>query len=75
MEVEDVELSGLSEMDRIGAIRTAATWMRQTGKPLEQYPRKSILDERMRQEAIHFATGILPWPSRWTKRLYGRAVN
>lgn len=62
------------EMSDIAAIRTAATWMRKTAKPIEQYPRLSQLDDRARTEAVHFAAGILPWPARWTKRLYEAAT-
>lgn len=64
----------MTEMERISAIRTAATWMRKTAKPIEQYPKREKLDERMRTEAQQFACGILPWPSKWTKRLYELAT-
>lgn len=62
------------DLQWIAAVRTAATWMRRTAKPLEQYPRLSKLDPLQRQQAQQFAAGILPWPSRWTQRLYGAAV-
>ncbi|HEV2175255.1 MAG TPA: hypothetical protein VGR71_16900 [Nitrospira sp.] len=63
-----------SEMIRISEIRSAATWMRKSAKPLDQYPKRDKLDERMRIEAQQFAAGILPWPARWTVRLYGLAT-
>ena len=62
------------EMPEIAAIRTAATWMRRTAKPIDEYPKRSQLDERARTEAVQFAAGILPWPARWTKRLYELAT-
>lgn len=62
------------EMSEISAIRSAATWMRRTGKTIEQYPKRDKLTERQRTEASQFACGILPWPSRWTQRLYQLAT-
>ena len=62
------------EMANISAVRTAATWMRKNGRPLEQYPKYSKLTDRQRAEANQFAVGILPWPSRWTLRLYQLAT-
>lgn len=64
----------MTEMERISAIRTAATWMRKTSKPLDQYPKRDKLDGAMRQQSEQFACGILPWPSRWTQRLYELAT-
>lgn len=72
--MNDLELASLSDMERIAAIRTAATWLRKTSKTLDEYPKRGRLDTRMRTEATQFAAGILPWPSRWTKRLYELAV-
>ena len=57
-------------MAHISAVRTAATWMRKSAKPLEQYPKYGSLSSSQRQEAQQFAVGMLPWPSRWTERLY-----
>jgi hypothetical protein len=65
----------MTELEQIGAIRTAATWMRKTAKPIDQYPRRDRLDETMRTQAQQFAAGMLPWPSRWTIRLYNIAVS
>jgi hypothetical protein len=62
-------------MSRIAAVRTAATWMRKSHKPIEEYPKLSKLDPQMRQQAVQFAAGILPWPAKWTARLYNLAVN
>lgn len=64
----------MPEMEHISKVRTAATWMRQTGKPIDQYPKRDALDPAARREAEHFACGILPWPSRWTKRIYELAT-
>lgn len=62
------------DMAHISTIRTAATWMRNNAKPLEQYPKLSSLSSAQRSEAQQFAVGILPWPSRWTPRLYALAT-
>lgn len=62
------------DMSEISAVRTAATWLKKTGKPLTQYPKYDKLTERQRTEAQQFACGILPWPARWTLRLYHLAT-
>jgi hypothetical protein len=59
-----------ASIEHISAVRTAATWMRKKALPLERYPRYAQLSSTQRQEAQHFAVGILPWPSKWTIRLY-----
>ncbi len=64
----------MTELERIGQIRTAATWLRRTSRPLSEYPKLTNLDDAMRREAQHFAAGILPWPSKWTLRLYRAAT-
>lgn len=65
----------MTELERISAIRTAATWMRRTSRQLDAYPKLSQLDVRMRTEVQQFACGILPWPARWTVSIYRLAVN
>jgi hypothetical protein len=63
----------MTDLQRIGAIRTAATWLRKTSRRLDDYPKRDQLDAKMRWEAEQFATGLLPWPSRWTVSLYTAA--
>lgn len=62
------------DMAHISAVRTAATWMRRSSSPLERYPKLSTLTSAQRTEALQFASGILPWPSRWTVKLYSLAT-
>lgn len=64
----------MTEMLQVSSVRTAATWLRKTGRTIDEYPRREHLDSRMRQEAQQFACGILPWPSRWTIKLYELAT-
>lgn len=64
----------MTEIERIGAIRTAATWLRKTSRPIDQYPKRDKLDDVMRSQAQQFANGRLPWPAKWTKRLYEAAI-
>lgn len=73
--MNDVELAGDSELKRISAVRTAATWMRSSGKPLSQYPKRDRLSDKMRHDAEMFAAGLYPWPSRWTVRLFEAATR
>lgn len=75
MAVENVELSSEDELRRISAVRTAATWMRKSGKPIEEYPKLQKLDPLQRQQTVQFASGILPWPARWTRRLFEAATR
>ena len=64
----------MTELERIGAIRTAATWLRKTSKQIDEYPKRNQLDAKMRWEAQQFANGRLPWLSRWTVTLYNIAT-
>jgi hypothetical protein len=65
----------MTELERIGAIRTAATWLRKTSQSIDKYPKRDRLDSTMRTQAQQFANGRLPWPHRWTVRLYELAVQ
>jgi hypothetical protein len=63
----------MTDMESISRIRTAASWLRRTGQPLESYKRLSTLSETERVHAKNFALGTYPWPSRWTVRLFTAA--
>jgi hypothetical protein len=60
-------------MEEISRVRTAATWMRRTSKPISQYPKVGKLSTRERSDAEHFATGRYPWPCRWTRTFFDLA--
>lgn len=65
----------LTELQRIGRIRSAATWLKSTSRTIDEYPKRDQLDTNMRSQAQMFANGRLPWPARWTIRLYHAAVD
>jgi len=64
---------GNSELESIGRVRTLTKWLRETGKPVEEYPKrlrsKQLTSEEI-ADAKKFAVGAYPMPSRWTVRLY-----
>lgn len=64
----------MTDMERISAVRSAATWLRKTSRTIDEYPKRDRLDSQMRSQALLFACGRLPWPARWTKRLFEAAT-
>lgn len=63
------------ELASLTRIRSAHSWMRRSGKPLSEYPKRAAMTEREQLEAQQFAAGILPTPARWTLHLYELATK
>lgn len=57
-------------MEAISRVRSAFAWMRKTGKPIAQYPKRGRMTERETFDATAFATGNYPTPTKWTRRLF-----
>lgn len=61
------------EMASLSRIRSAATWVRRNAKRIDDYPKLSQMSPTEITDAERFATGIYPWPHKWTLRLYAIA--
>jgi hypothetical protein len=57
------------DLEQVKRIRTMATWLRRSSRTAEQYPKRDQLSGTEIFDAKQFASGVYPWPSRWTIRL------
>jgi hypothetical protein len=68
--MEVIQMANEELLASMTRIRTCASWLKRTGKPIDEYPRLGKLSGTERWEAQQFACGQLPWPHKWTVRLY-----
>jgi hypothetical protein len=61
------------ELESIGRVRSLAQWLRRSSLPAERYPKLKGMTLGEIADAKNFATGMFPWPARWTAKLFNLA--